>query len=847
MMSSLTIKSIRANKARFFLTSIAIVLGVAFMAGTLVLTDTIKKSYDDVATNIYKDTDAVVRSDRQIHGNNDATEVRGTVDARVLDTVRATDGVAAAEGQITGNAVVVGHDGELLDANPNRAIPVALGWQDSPAFNPMTVVAGHAPTAPDEVVIDRASKRAGHFSVGEAIRVVGPSGVGSYHLAGIVTYGRADDAVGAQLVAFSQETAAHVLGMQGRYSSIEVAARPGVSQSQLVAHLQETLSGQALQVITGAAAAAEARDSTGASLQFMNMFLLMFAVVALVVGAFVIYNTFSITVAQRTRETALLRAIGAKRRQVMRSVRIEALLTGLFASAVGVVVGIGVAEGLRSVLEAFGLSLPSSSTVVQPSTIVISMAIGVIVTVIAATSPARKAAKVKPIEAMREASTDRDRGSRRRSVIGAVATVIGAALVAQGLSGSGNPGGVGMGALVVFVGVAMLGPALARPFVRTYGFPIAHWRGMAGTLARENASRNPRRTSATASALMIGLALVVLITVFASSTRASLNDTIDTAMKGNYIVRTQFGMGGMSPDVARRIDALPETSAVTPLRYASAKTNGATKDVTGLEPATVEQTVYTDMHQGSLEHLGLHDVGVLDKEAEQRGLTIGDTVTLDFPESGAQAMRVVAVYGTDIPLGRYAISLDAFDANVAKHVDDDVVVAIAPGVSMSEARHAINGVLNDYPTAELLDREQFKSSVAADINRTLNLVYVLLAMALVIAFFGIANTLALSVFERTREFGLLRAVGMYRAQVRSTVRWEAVLIALLGATLGTAIGIGFSWALVQALTDQGIDHFTVPVQQVTIIVVLAALAAVVMAVIPARRASKLDVLEAIRS
>jgi putative ABC transport system permease protein len=299
--------------------------------------------------------------------------------------------------------------------------------------------------------------------------------------------------------------------------------------------------------------------------------------------------------------------------------------------------------------------------------------------------------------------------------------------------------------------------------------------------------------------------------------------------------------------VAKRIDALPETSAVTPLRYMSATTNGATKDVTGIDPATVEQTVYTDVQHGSLEHLGLHDVAVLDKEAEKRGIAIGDTVTLDFPETGSQAMHVVGIYGTDIPLGNYAISLEAFDANTARHVDDNVVIAIAPGVSMSEARHAIDGVLSDYPTAELLTDDEFKGAVAAEINQSLNLVYVLLAMALVIAFFGIANTLALSVFERTREFGLLRAVGMYRAQVRSTVRWEAVLIALLGATLGTVIGVGFSWALVQALRDQGIDHFTVPVQQVTIIVVLAAIAAVVTAVIPARRASKLDVLEAIRS
>jgi putative ABC transport system permease protein len=339
---------------------------------------------------------------------------------------------------------------------------------------------------------------------------------------------------------------------------------------------------------------------------------------------------------------------------------------------------------------------------------------------------------------------------------------------------------------------------------------------------------------------------VVLITVLASSTRASMSNTIDTAMKGDYIVRTQFGMGGMSPDVARRIDALPETDAVTPLRYLSAQTDGTAKDVTAVDPATVETTVHTDVQQGSLEHLGIRDVAVLDKEAERRGIALGDTVTFDFPETGRQAMRVVAVYGTEIPLSSYVISLRAFDANVATHVDDDVVVSRAAGVSMGEARQAINRVLADFPTAELLTAEEFKGSVAGEINRTLNLVYVLLAMALVIAFFGVANTLALSVLERTREFGLLRAVGMYRAQVRSTVRWEAVLIALLGATLGTTIGIGFSWALVEALRDQGIDQWTVPVRELAVIVVLAAVAAVASAVVPARRASRLDVLDAIR-
>jgi putative ABC transport system permease protein len=437
----------------------------------------------------------------------------------------------------------------LIDDNANRAVPIALGWQSSPEFNPMTVVEGHAPTSADEVVIDRATARAGHFAVGETVRVLGPSGAGDYRLAGVVTYGGADDAVGAQVVAFAPETAATVFGTPGRYSAIQVRAQDGLSESELASRVHRALHDPSLDVITGATAAEEARDASGASLQFMNSFLMMFAVVALVVGSFVIYNAFSITVAQRTRETALLRAIGAKRRQVKRAVKIEALCTGLFASVVGVIVGIGLAQALRWVIEAFGMSLPDASLVVLPRTIFVSIVLGVVVTVFAASWPARKAAKVKPIEALRNADVDGSRIGKVRTAFGVLATLGGAALLAGGLS-SGDPGNVGLGALAVFIGVAMLGPAFARPFVRLVGRPIAATRGMAGTLARENAARNPKRTAATASSLMIGIGLVVLITVFAASTKASLNSTIDDAMKGDYIVRTQFGMGGMTPDVA---------------------------------------------------------------------------------------------------------------------------------------------------------------------------------------------------------------------------------------------------------------------------------------------------------
>jgi putative ABC transport system permease protein len=786
----------------------------------------------------------VVRSGRHVEGATVADEVRGTVDGVVLDAVRSTPGVQAAEPYRRGVAVVVGHDGELVDANPNRAVPIALGWPATDALNPMDVVEGRAPRHAGDVVIDRATQREGRFAVGDSVRVIGASGAQTYHLTGVVTYGGTDDAAGAQVVAFTPGTAARVFGTGERYQAIHVLAAPGVSAATLVERLRTSVPGDEVEVVTGATAAAESRAASGASTQFVDMFLFTFALVALVVGAFVIHNTFSITVAQRTHETAVLRAVGASRRQVRRAVVVEALLTGVFASVLGAVAGVGLAIGLRSVLEAFGMSLPGGAVVVRAGSIVTAVVIGVLVTVASAYLPARRASKVPPVAAMRDVAVEGRRGSRRRAVLGVVVTAAGAAAVVNGLAG-GEPNAIGFGALGVFVGVALLGPAIARPFVGLLGAPLARIRGVPGALARDNASRNPKRSAATASALMVGVGLVAMITVFAASARSSLASSFDTAMRGDYIVGTQFGMGGVSPAVAPRIDALPETSAVTPLRFATATVAGGTEDLMAFDPASVAETVDMQVQDGSVRDLGPRDVAVHEDEAAAHRVQVGDTLSMTFPETGRQELRVAAVYATREPLGRYAISLEAFDAHVVSHPDDVILIKNTPGVSMADARRAIERELADYPTAELMTREEFKGDVAAEIDNILNLVYVLLAMALVIAFFGIANTLALSVLERTRELGLMRAVGMARSQLRSTVRLEAVLVALLGTTLGIAIGVGFSTALVHALRDEGIGQFALPVQQLVLIAGVAVVAAVVTATLPARRAARLDVLRAI--
>ncbi|HVJ98590.1 MAG TPA: ABC transporter permease, partial [Acidimicrobiia bacterium] len=678
-MLSLTLKSIRANKIRFLLTGVAVILGVAFMSGTFVLTDTIKASYDNVSTNVYKDTDAVVRSSSLVKGQDG--EERGTIPASTLAAVRSVKGVQAAEAQQLGIAVVVGHDGALLNANKTRSVPIAFGWQDTPALNPMELVSGHAPRGPNEIVIDKASQKKGDFKLGEKINVLSTLGSQPYVLAGVATYGGADSAAGAQVVAFSSETAAKVLGMAGRYTAIQVVAAPGFSENEVVANIEAALHEPNIEAITGATAADEAKKATGSSLQFVNMFLMTFAIVALIVGSFVIYNTFSITVAQRTKETALLRAIGAKRRQVMRSIKLEAFLTGVFASAIGVVLGIATAQGLRAVLSGFGVQLPSADAVIAPRTIVVSMLVGIIVTYVAAWLPARKASKVAPIEALRENAHDTTASSKRRLVLGTLTLGLGAFFMTQGLSGAGI-GPVGLGAFGVLIGVSMLGPVIARRFVKVVGSPLPKVRGMAGTLARENAMRNPRRTSATGSALMIGIALVAFITVFAASAKSSIATTVDKAVDSDLIVTTQFGMGGLSPVVAERIDALPETAAVTALRFAEPKINGSAKSVAAFDMEGLEANGTLDLKSGNPNNLGLNGIAVQADEAEKQNLKVGSKVDVFFPETGRQKMKVAAVYGTKDLLGVYFVSMEAFNANVAAHVDDNVLIKNTKGVSM---------------------------------------------------------------------------------------------------------------------------------------------------------------------
>jgi putative ABC transport system permease protein len=838
-------KSLLARKLRLVTTSLAVLLGVAFMSGTFVLTDTIGRTFDTLFADASAGTDAVVRSKAVLQG--DFGNQRDRVSAAVLDTVRSVPGVADVAGHVEGYAQVVGRDGKAV-GNPGQGAPTfGRSWTTVAKLNPFRVVDGTAPTSDDTVVLDRYTAKTAGYGVGDTITVLVEKGPQRVRVAGVATFGEADGTGGATNVMFTTAAAQRLIGAPGTYDIVAAVAADGVSQTELRDRLARALPATA-EAVTGKQYTEENQSAIKRQLRFFNTFLLVFALVALLVGSFIIYNTFSIIVAQRGREMALLRAVGASRRQVLASVLVEAVVVGLIAAAVGLAAGIGIAAGLKGLLKAFGVDIPAGGIVFLPRTVVVALVAGVGVSVASAFFPARRAAKVPPVAAMRALAIEQDVRMRRRTVVGGVVTAIGAAFLLTGLFREGGNKGasVGLGATIVFFGVAALGPVFARPVSRFIGAPLPRLRGMPGTLARENAMRNPKRTASTAAALMIGVGLVGFITIFAASAKTSINESIDRAFSGDFVIDSgTFGFGGLSPDLATTLDGLREVEAVSGFRIAQAKVEGANKFVAAVDPVQFDKILDLDVAEGSLAALGPGDVAVDVGTARNKGWRIGTEVPMTFPKTGDQRLRIAALYRRSDVGGQYVLSIAAFDANFNQHLDSSVFVSRADGVSAADARRAVEAVAKAYPNAKLQDQTEFKAAQAAQINQLLGLIYVLLALAVVIALLGIANTLALSIFERTRELGLLRAVGMTRRQLRSAVRWESVLIALFGTALGLAIGLFFGWALVRALEDEGFDKLTVPFGQLVFVVLIAALAGIGAAVWPGWRASRLDMLKAI--
>jgi putative ABC transport system permease protein len=841
------LRNLLAHKVRLFTTGLAVMLGVAFIAGTLVLTDTITKTFDDLFTDALADTDAMVRAEASFEDPNGFGDLRGRVDASLIDEVADVEGVAVASGDVWGFAQVVDKQGEPV-GNPGAGPPTfGVNWPDSEELNTWTLVEGTPPRDDRDVVLDKGVADDAGYTVGDQATVLVRGAPLDVTVTGIARIGGADSPGGATFTMFTTEAAHRYVGEVGKFDSISIAADEGVSQQELVDRL-ETILPEGIEAVTGATVTEENQNAMREGLSFFNTFMLVFAVVALLVGGFIIFNTFFITVAQRTRENALLRALGASRRQVLAAVLIEALGIGLVASALGLVAGIPLAAGLKALLAAFGFDIPTGGVELVASSAVIAFSAGVIVTVVAAVSPSRKAAKVPPVAAMRDVAVgSTGYGSRQRIFVGVAILALGAAALLYGLFG--DPASalaiVGLGVLLVFFGVSVLGRTVALPLSRVIGLPLPRLRGIAGHLARENAMRNPKRTAATASALMIGVGLVSFITIFAASTKASFNNTVDRAFTGDFVATSgQNGVGGVSPDFTARVNELTEIDVAGGLRAGLAEIDGNPEQV--LAPSREVFDIFdVEPVAGSPDDLDATSIAVFENVADDKGLSIGDRVPVDFTATGPQEMTVAMIYGDNAAAGDWLLGIDAFAANFPDQMDAQVFIKKATGVSASEALAAVDAVAADYPGTDVLDQTEYKEEQMGFVDQMLGLVYALLALAIIIALLGIGNTLTLSIVERTRELGLLRAVGMTRAQLRSTIRWESVIIAVQGALLGLVIGVFFGWALVTALEDEGLNTFTVPVVSLVVVVLLAALAGVLAAVLPARRAARLDVLRAI--
>jgi putative ABC transport system permease protein len=847
-MWQVTLKGIWAKKVRFLLTGVAVMLGVAFISGTFVLTATISNTFDGLFSDIYSNTDAVVRAEQTFKADFGAG--RGRISADLLPTVRSADGVAQAAGTVQGIAVIVDRNGDALGSNGQGAPTFGFAWIRQRDLSTLHVVAGTAPTAPDDIVIDKKSADDAGYKPGDTVPVLTKVGRADYHLTGIVKFGSSNSLLGATIVSFTPETATRVLAEPGMVDSIDVKADHGVSQDEVVRHVRAALAGdpaaKGVEVISGKAITTESQNNIKDNLSFFNTFLLVFGIVALLVGSFIIFNTFSIIVAQRGRELALLRAIGAGQRQVLGSVLFEAVLVGIAASTVGFLAGIGLAAGLKALLAALGIDIPAGSIVIPATAVIWSYTMGMIVTVIAALSPALRASRIPPIAAMRDVAVDRSSTSRVRILSGLLVTALGALLLGLGLFGDSGLAVVGLGMGVVFLGVAILGPVIAAPISGALGAPIRRAKGITGAIARQNAMRNPKRTSATAAALMIGVGLVGLITIFAASARTSVNAAIDRSMKADYVVNSSgFGPGTIPIELEDQLRSVPNVESVSGVRVSQAKIKNDVDFLYAADPKKINSLFDLQATQGNLSDLGPNGIAVLQSTADDNGLQLGSKVRVQFPETGAQTFTVESIF-KQTGFANWVVSLDAYEANVADQFDTQIYIKTTGGVT-PENTAALKKVVSQYPGPKLEDREQFKATQAGQIDQILNLIYVLLFFAIIIALFGIANTLGLSIIERKRELGLLRAVGMTRRQLRSSVRWEAVIIALLGTLLGLVIGVAFAWAMVRALRDQGIDKFTLAPVQLIVIVVLAALFGILAAAWPARRAAKLDPLESIES
>jgi putative ABC transport system permease protein len=851
-MLAVALKGLIGRKARALLTAIAIVLGVAMVSGTYILTDTIKSAFGTVFTRVYRNTDAVITGKSAVSSESGGEErtLPPSFPESLLPRVQALPGVAQASGGISDRAQLVGHNGKVIQ----RGGAPALAFSHEPEserFTPLKLSSGGWPAGPGQVAIDAATASKEGFAVGQRIGVIARGAEQLFTISGTVKFEGLSSLGGATMSVFSRPTAQQIFAKQGQLDSIQVAARSGVTSAQLLREIRPLLP-PATQVRTGQAQAQKQTNNTNSFLNIFKDFLLAFGGVALFVGSFVIANTLSITIAQRTRELATLRTLGATRRQVLRSVLLEAFVIGLLASVVGLFLGLALAKGLNSLLVSFGIDLPQASTVFATRTVIVSLLVGVVITLLAALRPALRATRVPPIAAVREGAVLPPTRFARLGAYPALATITGSiALLLIGLFG-GLPTGtallaIGVGAATLFVGVSMLAPRLVPPLTRVLGWPAKRFGAAAGGLARANSMRNPARTASTASALMIGLALVTFVGVLAAGLRTRFEDTVNEAFVASYAITATNNFSPISTAPANALSTVPGVEVVSGVRAGEGRVLGSKVQVTGVSP-DVSRVIYTKWKAGGPQtpaHLGSDGVFVTKSYAKAKHLAVGSMLSLQVPSGQSLPLTVRGIYdppeGGASVFGDMAISTSLFDRAFAHPENLYAFINMKGGVTPANTR-ALQAALTSFPDAKLQTKSQFKKNQLQGLSLILNLLYVLLSLSIVVSLFGIVNTLVLTVFERTRELGMLRAVGMTRRQVRRMIRHESVITALLGAAFGIPLGI-----LLALLVGGAIKYtvFTVPVGTLVVFVIAAIIAGLIASIFPARRAARLDVLQAL--
>ena len=845
-MFRVALKGILGRKTRLFLTSIAVVVGTAFLGGTSIFSATLNRTFDNLFQDVFANIDGYVRSTDVVEGDFGIIE-RQRIEASLVDKVRAVPGVADAAPDIQAFARIIGKDGKPIGsegAGPPTFGSVAVEFKGQL----WTIPNGRYPNGPNDVALDEASAEAAGYKLGDTVKVVAQAGSREFTLVGIASYGDVRSPGGATFALFDVETAAEFLGKPGYVDAILVSGDGSRSDEDLARDIDKIFDpSQKIETLTGAEITKETQDDIGQFISIFSTFLSIFSFIALGVGSFVIYNVFSISAAQRKRENALLRALGASRSQVTRMLLLESVVVGIIGSLLGFAGGIGISRLLQVLLPALGVDLPAGGLVVQASAFINTVIVGTIVTVLSALVPARRAGRVAPLAAMRESALETVGPRRIRLIGGLVTLVLGVAVVGAVVAGASN-NYLGIGILLVFISTLVLGPVIARPVALLIGRPVAIIHGVTGTMARQNSARNPLRTARTSAPVMIGVALVTAVTALASSITGQIEDIFTQQFTGDYAVSTQAqGFGGLSPSLASDLAKIDGIASASGIGTILAKQDGKGRTLTVITPSTIGGTFDIGLIDASYSDLDTNGVFVSEKTAERETLKEGDTVVFTLGDGGERTLTVRGIYANDDLVGGRVINRELFAGTTISSFDIGIYITLTDNANEPQVRSALDAAVKDYGQGKLLSRDEYIDEQAGSVNQLLGVIYALLFLSIFIAIIGIIITLLLSVFERKRETGLLRAVGMTRSQVRTVVRWESVITSLLGVVMGIILGLLLGWVIVFALRDQGLTTFSIPIASTVVIVIISFLVGLFAAIYPAWRATKVDILEALNT